>query len=58
MDNSAVILAYLDPGTGSLILQALIGGVVGSAIAIKMYWQRIIDYISSKKTSVKMPPKE
>ena len=38
---SDVLLAYLDPGTGSMILQALIAGLVGAAFAIKMFWHKI-----------------
>ena len=38
---SEVVLAYLDPGTGSMILQALIAGLVGAAFAIKMFWHKI-----------------
>jgi hypothetical protein len=30
--------AYLDPGSGSIILQALIGVLVGVAITLKLYW--------------------
>jgi hypothetical protein len=33
--------AYLDPGTGSFIFQTIIAIVVGSAFALKTYWQRI-----------------
>ena len=33
--------AYLDAGTGSLIVQALLGGVVGVATVAKLYWGRI-----------------
>jgi len=32
---------YLDPGTGSLILQLLIGVLVGGWFVIKNYWKRI-----------------
>ncbi len=41
--------AYLDPGTGSMILQALIGGIVGGMIAIKVYWQKIKGFFSDSK---------
>ena len=34
-------LAYLDPGTGSFILQVLIGGAFGSLFALKHYWLRV-----------------
>jgi high-affinity Fe2+/Pb2+ permease len=33
--------AYLDPGTGSIILQSLIGVLVGVAITLKIYWYKI-----------------
>ena len=33
--------AYLDPGTGSIIVQMIIGGLVGVGIAIKVFWYRI-----------------
>lgn len=38
--------AYLDPGTGSMLLQGLIAGilVVGSTIGI--YWRRIKKFLS------------
>jgi hypothetical protein len=36
-----VMLAYLDPGAGSLILQALAGGIAGLAVAGKLYWARL-----------------
>ncbi len=33
--------AYLDPGTGSIILNAVIGAIAASAVAIKIFWKRI-----------------
>ena len=33
--------AYIDPGTGSIIVQMIIGGLVGVGIAIKVFWYRI-----------------
>ena len=32
--------AYLDPGTGSMILQLLLGGIAGMAIVLKLYWHK------------------
>ena len=34
--------AYLDPGTGSMILQLLLGGVAGLAVAGRFYWDRLL----------------
>jgi hypothetical protein len=35
------VLAYLDPGSGSLLLQALVGGVASAAVMTKLYWRRV-----------------
>jgi hypothetical protein len=34
-------LAYIDPGTGSLMLQALAGGAAAVAVFGKIYWRRV-----------------
>jgi hypothetical protein len=36
-----LILAYIDPGAGSLLIQLLIGGLAGLAALIKFRWNRI-----------------
>ena len=33
--------AYLDPGTGTAILQALVGCLIGVGVAVKIYWEKI-----------------
>ena len=33
---------YLDPGSASIILQMITGGVVGVLVAVKMFWRRIL----------------
>lgn len=33
--------AYLDPGTGSMILQGIIAGIAVAALTIKTYWYKI-----------------
>ncbi len=34
--------AYLDPGSGSMLLQLLLGGVAGLVVVIKLYWHRLL----------------
>jgi len=34
-------LAYVDPGSGSFILQALVATAAGAAVAVNAYWGRI-----------------
>ncbi len=40
--------AYLDPGTGSIMLQALIGSIAGAMVAGRLYWQSIKGFFSSR----------
>ncbi|MFB9546776.1 MULTISPECIES: hypothetical protein [Micromonospora] len=43
-------LAYLDAGSGSLIVQAVVGGVAGAAVAAKLYWRRLTDRFRRQRT--------
>ncbi len=36
-----MLLAYLDPGTGSVILQAVIAGFMGALFVVKLGWAKI-----------------
>lgn len=33
--------AYIDPGSGSYILQLLLAGLLGAGVAVRIYWKRI-----------------
>jgi hypothetical protein len=35
------LFAYLDPGSGSMLLQMLLGGIAGVAVSIKMFGKRV-----------------
>ena len=50
-----IILAYIDPGTGSLLLQLLLGGLASAWVVIKLYGKRISAYLRKEK---KDKPKE
>jgi hypothetical protein len=43
------VLAYLDPGSGSMILQLLAGGVAAVGVAAKMYWRRVTRVLHLRK---------
>ena len=43
--------AYLDAGTGSMILQLLLGGVAGLMLAGKLYWYRLRTFLGFKPQS-------
>lgn len=36
--NNIISFAYLDPGTGSMLLQALVGGFAGFIVFSKYVW--------------------
>jgi hypothetical protein len=42
-------LAYLDPGSGSMMLQLLLGGIVGVAAILKLYWNSFTGLFWRKK---------
>lgn len=37
--------AYIDPGTGSALIQGLIAGVAAIGITARLYWHRIAEFI-------------
>ena len=39
--SEARLDAYLDPGSGSMLIQLLLGGVAGAAVILKLAWQRL-----------------
>ena len=40
--------AYLDPGTGSMMLQLLLGGIAGAMVVGKLYWHRFRGFLTSR----------
>ena len=43
------MLGYLDPGSGSMILQMLAGGAAAVAVTGKLYWRRIRRFLGFAK---------
>lgn len=41
LGTASPAMAYLDPGTGSMILQLVLGGVAGALVILKLYWARL-----------------
>ena len=48
-DPSTEASAYLDPGTGSMVLQLLLGGVAGAVVVVKLYWEKVRNFFSREK---------
>lgn len=36
------VLAYLDPGSGSMLLQLILGGAAAAGVGLKMSWHRVL----------------
>ena len=36
------VLAYLDPSSGSMLLQLVLGGADAVGIGFKMFWRRVL----------------
>jgi hypothetical protein len=41
--------AYLDPGTGSMLISAVLGVAAAVALALKMFWYRLIGFFRGKR---------
>lgn len=41
--------AYLDPATGSMIIQGIIGAIAGLFVAVKLYWGKLTAFFSRKE---------
>ena len=50
--------AYLDPGTGSMILSAVIGLAVAVALALKMFWYRSVGLLRGVRHQLRRRPAE
>lgn len=33
--------AYIDPGSGSVLLQLILGGIAGIGVVVRLYWDRV-----------------
>jgi hypothetical protein len=49
------VLAYLDPGSGSMILQIIAGGLAAVAVTAKLYWHRILKFLHIRKDEPEAP---
>ncbi len=41
--------AYLDPGTGSMFLQVILGGIAAVGVALKLYWHKLLAAFGLRK---------
>ena len=46
---SAAAHAYLDPGTGSILVQSLLAGIAGAVAIVSLYWQRLKNFFTNMR---------
>ncbi len=51
-------LAYLDPGTGSILIQVLIAVLLGGGILLRTFWKKIFPKKSKPGDTTAEPPSE
>ncbi len=49
------LFAYLDPGSGSMMLQVIAGGLAAAAVTIKVYWRRLLVFLHLRKPDEDTP---
>jgi len=46
---AAITAGYLDPGSGSFILQVLVASLVGIGFALRSYWSKFLGFFRKEK---------
>ena len=41
--------AYLDPGSGSAILQGVLAGIVAIGLTVKLFWHKLLKFLGIRK---------
>ncbi len=49
---------YLDPGSGSFLIQLLLAAALGIGVAVRLYWSKIKTLFSSKQPGSVEPTAE
>ena len=48
-EPSGELHAYLDPGSGSMVVQIVLGTIVGGLALVRLYWQRLMTFVSRRR---------
>lgn len=35
------IIGYIDPGSGSIVIQVIVGALIGIGVTVKIYWSKL-----------------
>ena len=50
--------AYLDPGTGSALVQGLIASIAALGLTLKVYWHRVLGFLGLRRKSEALETEE
>ncbi len=50
-------LGYIDPGTGSMLISTILGGVAAVGVFLKMYWNRLLVLLRLRKPDEPKAPR-
>jgi hypothetical protein len=50
--------AYLDPGSGSMFLQLVLGGVAGVGLIAKLYWRKLLSFVGLRPRDNQPEPRQ
>jgi hypothetical protein len=48
-DRRPMILGYIDATSGSMLLQVILGGAAAAAVALKVWWGRVLRFLHIRK---------
>lgn len=51
MAASSSAFAYIDPGTGSAVLQGILAALAAIGLTLKLYWHRFLKLIGVRKST-------
>jgi hypothetical protein len=50
------VLAYLDPGSGSMLVQLLVGGLAGAGVVFRFYGRSLLNLLTGQRRTVVETP--
>ncbi len=50
LTTTAPAYAYLDPGTGSMLIQGVIGAIAAAGVTVKIFWHKLRVLFGGKST--------
>jgi hypothetical protein len=53
--STVPLFAYIDPGTGSYVIQLIIAGVLAGGFVIKTQWKRLVAFFKGRSKRKEAP---